>query len=613
MRLSALLLLLACSGVEESTPELAQPEAPNTRMPAVPIQGGTMERVGDLVLLADPGAGVVEIVSATSARRVEQLDFGLESQPSRMAVDGTTAFVVLRGAGSVAAIDALGAQVAWSEWVCAEPRGVDVSAGEVVVACAGGELVTIDATDGSLIDSVYVDTDLRDVVVDGDIRYVSRFRSAEVLEVDRSGAVLTRQAPPIHDLQVYEYNRSEPFLPHVAWRMIAHPDGGVVMLHQRSTDMELEERPGTKTTDLRELETTMVIVEKSDDNLVQAYYGPPPPPVIERVEVEIENPYVGPDCRSSVTHSAVTWFRGDGQIQSSVPVLTGGLAVDISFDGAQYAIVSAGSNGGSRQQLAVIDQQSLFHSPWACIPDGFLVNDGSTTSVMLDDGQLVVGSRYPRRIDIGDQKVVLDTLEADPGFSLFHEDTGIGMACASCHPEGQDDGHTWRSTEDGTRRTMRASGGLKQTAPYHWAGDHGSLVHLLAETRVERMDGRPVSSGDAAALLDFLHDVPTPKATPRQPELVETGRQLFDERGCATCHLGDQLTNNKNEDIGRAEVAQTPSLIGVGLRQPLMRDGCASNLEERFTNEHCGGEKHGEVDPTETEVISALVAYLESL
>lgn len=613
-RFSPLLLLLACS-VDEKEPvsEVAQPARSAQKGVDAPVHGGTMARADSgHLLFADPGAGVVEIVDATTLDQTGRVLFDSDARPSRIAVQGAQAAVVLRGQGRVAAIDVTTGEVSWDSWVCAEPRGIDsdTSRGEWVVACASGELVTVKAADGSLVDSVLVDSDLRDVVVQGDLRYVSRFRSAELLTVDRSGEILTRQVPPAHDLLVHEYNRSEPFVPGVAWRTVAHPDGGVVMLHQRTTDMPLEDRPGTRATDIADPEVMVILVAASESE-TPPYYGPPEKP--EPIAMEVEVPYNGPDCRSPVTHSAVTRFKPDGTIQTSVPLLAGATPVDIAIHGSTYAIVAAGSNGGDGNQLTVTEEQSLFYSPWACLPDGTRINDATMTSVAFNHDQVVLGSRYPRSIDKVDDRIVLDTTQAPTGFALFHEDPGIGMSCASCHPEGQDDGHTWRSEVEGTRRTLRASGTLKQTAPYHWEGNHATLADLLEDTRVGRMNGYPVSRSEADDLLDFLEGIPTPKATPKDAELVESGRELFDDRGCAGCHSGELFTNNANEDIGKPEIVQTPSLVGVGVRTPLMRDGCADSLEERFTNAYCGGDKHGNVAPDETEAIRALVAYLETL
>jgi hypothetical protein len=65
-------------------------------------------------------------------------------------------------------------------------------------------------------------------------------------------------------------------------------------------------------------------------------------------------------------------------------------------------------------------------------------------------------------------------------------------------------------------------------------------------------------------------------------------------------------------DVGTGLVAQVPSLVGVGYRLPVMHDGCALRLVDRFDLD-CGGAAHGRAHvllPYERE---ALAAYLSSL
>jgi hypothetical protein len=65
-----------------------------------------------------------------------------------------------------------------------------------------------------------------------------------------------------------------------------------------------------------------------------------------------------------------------------------------------------------------------------------------------------------------------------------------------------------------------------------------------------------------------------------------------------------------NEDVGTGGAFQAPSLVGVGARLPLMHDGCADTLRERF-DPACGGDAHGPA--LSDEEVDALVAYLETL
>ena len=54
------------------------------------------------------------------------------------------------------------------------------------------------------------------------------------------------------------------------------------------------------------------------------------------------------------------------------------------------------------------------------------------------------------------------------------------------------------------------------------------------------------------------------------------------------------------------------SLLGVGQRVPVMHDGCAATLRDRF-DASCGGTAHGNTSRLAESQLSDLVAYLESI
>ncbi len=60
---------------------------------------------------------------------------------------------------------------------------------------------------------------------------------------------------------------------------------------------------------------------------------------------------------------------------------------------------------------------------------------------------------------------------------------------------------------------------------------------------------------------------------------------------CSTCHNGAKLTNNQPMDVGTGGAFQVPPLVGVGWRTPLMHDGCATTLADRFGA--CATPQHG--------------------
>src|SRR5262249_31485134 len=104
-----------------------------------------------------------------------------------------------------------------------------------------GELVSISDSGTT---TAALDRDLRDIVVHADgSMTVSRFRSAEVLNLDANGNVLGRTAPiaALNRVTVQTDDPKNPeivsarYQPDVAWRSTPAPDGSIYVLHQYAT------------------------------------------------------------------------------------------------------------------------------------------------------------------------------------------------------------------------------------------------------------------------------------------------------------------------------------------------------------------------------------------
>jgi mono/diheme cytochrome c family protein len=193
-----------------------------------------------------------------------------------------------------------------------------------------------------------------------------------------------------------------------------------------------------------------------------------------------------------------------------------------------------------------------------------------------------------------------------------------GLACASCHPEGRDDGHVWSFSDVGARRTQSLAGTLAGTAPFHWQGELASLDVLLDEVMMRRMGALPQSAERTDALRTWLENIPpvrTTEALARAAGDVERGRALFEseETLCASCHGGPSGTNSTTVYVGTGISAQVPSLVGLGTRAPYMHDGCAPTLFERFDPACGGGDMHGFTSQLGEADIRDLVAYVLTL
>jgi cytochrome c peroxidase len=256
--------------------------------------------------------------------------------------------------------------------------------------------------------------------------------------------------------------------------------------------------------------------------------------------------------------------------------------------------------------------------------NGLVIDSDQPATAVTFSGSDVVAQRFVNarltRFQSGGvvETQLSNTVIEDTGHELFHRDTGGGLACASCHPEGTDDGHVWRFTGLGPRRTQNLAVPLAETAPFHWDGDLPSVASLMDEVFVERMGGAFQSEERLDVLQHWLFTAPKTIRVKDVDAAAERGKVLFEsaEVGCSSCHTGKALTDNLSYDVGTAlrSRLQVPSLVGLAAHPPFMHDGCAMTLRERFDNEACGGgDLHGRTSQLDTEHVDDLVAYLHTL
>jgi hypothetical protein len=262
-----------------------------------------------------------------------------------------------------------------------------------------------------------------------------------------------------------------------------------------------------------------------------------------------------------------------------------------------------------------------------------LVLDAQAVAVAFDaQGRLYIQNRVPARLDIvqplydpkddrasatSQRAIALaDGVVRDLGHELFHGDVGpAGLSCASCHGEGQDDGHVWRFEGVGARRSLSLRGGLLETLPLHWNAEFESFEALVANVRGARMGGDALPLMPMRALGQWLDKLPSLRVKAPDEAAAMRGRALFESTavGCASCHSGPTLTNNQSVDVGTGDVFQVPSLRGLALRAPFMHDGCAERLRDAFEASCGGSEHHARIVQLSAEEASDLLVYLDSL
>jgi mono/diheme cytochrome c family protein len=118
------------------------------------------------------------------------------------------------------------------------------------------------------------------------------------------------------------------------------------------------------------------------------------------------------------------------------------------------------------------------------------------------------------------------------GRRLFHKggDAKIakdGRACASCHPDGRDDGLVW-STPEGPRQTILLAGRVGRGAPFGWLGQHPSLKEHIKIT-MKNLKGTGVADTEYDALVSYIGAM---KAPPRDTKSLSA-----DDRGALEAYL----------------------------------------------------------------------------
>ncbi len=586
--------------------------------PPPAISGGTLVILPDGVtaVAADPDRDTIAVVNLTNHALTANIPLLPHDEPGRLVADAAGhVHVILRRGGALVTIDPVAGTVLARRAACPIPRGVayDPATDLVHVACMGGELVSFPAAGGDATRTLQLPRDLRDVVVDGDTLLVSQFRSAQVLVIDGSGEITATVVPPAYGDP--SARLGDTFTPSAAWRMRAQPGGGAILLHQRGTT------------------GTVTVGDKGIPGVGGASGG--------------SSGYGSSNPCAALIHPALTPITPGTSSPTTPPIPGMVLPVDfaISSDGSTVAVVAAGNaHNAVVQSLFVSNYSDLTdHSHLTCCPDG--VHGPNAVRTMLDPGcqfqpvpprpcpqpmgeaeavgfdganRIVVQTREPATIQVPEAGVVIslsDVSRADLGHEIFHSNTGDGIACASCHMEGQEDGRTWNFDTEGPRRTMTVAGGISGRAPYHWDGGLASFGDLVTTVYNQRMGGPSLLPDQVAAAQSWMNAIPRLPGVVSDPEAVARGQSLFTDslHGCALCHSGPQLTTDRsNLDVGTGGTFKVPSLVGLAYTAPYLHDGCAATLADRFGS--CGGgDLHGVTSTLTPEQLSDLIAYLDSL
>ncbi|MBI5516263.1 MAG: c-type cytochrome [Deltaproteobacteria bacterium] len=534
------------------------------------MSGGTLAVTldGAEAIASDPDTDRVLIVGLAD-RSVTAVSLRPGDEPGRVVVDDhRRAHVALRRGGAVVTLELDSRTITARREVCRLPRGLAWDPVEEVlhVACAGGELVTLPTGDGPPTRTVRLERDLRDVVVHGNRLYVTRFRSAEVLVLDEGGAVVGRARADLPRTAAS-----------VAWRAVPSPRGGLWLLHQRVGDAPVA--------------------------LTAAGYYSSHVTYCTGTE--------------AIARPGLAWVRPPAEVRVLPELPFAPLAVDVAAaPSAERLAVAIPGNWGSAERPQVIET-STEPSPVCMRLTPYTVPRGQVVAVAYGaEGALWVQTRAPATLVRLSDRTVIELggpAMEHAGHRLFHSQPAGLMTCASCHPEGGDDGRNWTFAGLGIRRTQNLLGGVLETAPFHWDGDLMDFSALLGEVMVRRMRARAPSPSESNALERWVDALPPLPASDRGAAAAR-GEALFRSEavGCAGCHSGRAYTNGQTVAVGTGGPFQVPTLRGLAWRAPYMHNGCAATLRDRFGP--CGGgEAHGHTAHLLPAQLEDLLAFLESL
>ena len=593
----ALGLLVAVAGCRANG---ASPAPSNGRVGSsvVLLDGGAR------IAVVDPDQGSVSLLDATSLEPLGRVDVG--DEPRALLAIGARLLVTTHRGGALVTIDPATAKVVATAPLCAGAFGLAVSADErqLAVACEWDEVV---------------------------------------LRLDRATLAVLQRTPVRRPRAVAFVGADVVAVEHVGGHVVRiHPDGS----HDARSLVPTEApyRPAL-TGMTANLATAIVpafgavhvthLLENHDGDATRE-------PIADDYGTVLDgNPKINPALTTLDSGRPVAYARFDGG-----PRVFDGPSAAAAF-GERYLLVAHASTN----DVAVIDTAAT--TPDTRVIGSFAVGSGPH-GVAVDEAQQVafVDNAFDHsvsRIDLAGKALSTRAPRWDadltrvrplpPVFSaaalagrkLFYDATNshvtpsAAVVCATCHPDGGDDGLVWfiRTAKIPLkrRRTPHLANAGARTAPYHWDGSLPTRGALTRTTMTDLMagDGLLVDVDSIAAYLDEI--VKPPRATPGDPAAIARGQALFvGAAGCATCHAGEELTDRslhavlapmslQADDV--FPMADTPGLRGVFLRAPYFHDGRAKDLDDLLGRDDAAG--HGKASTLSAAERVDLIAYLRTL
>jgi DNA-binding beta-propeller fold protein YncE len=589
------------------------------------------------VLVADADDDSIAVSSADGRTLLKTVAVGRGPEQIVVGPDGR-AWVTLRRSGEVALLAPGSRTLAALASVGVEPFGLALAPGArtVYVTVSGSaEVVGLDADTLAERLRIPVDRDPRGIALlpDDERLFVTHLtgRGVTLVDVPRvellrarpDGSLWAKALPPVRTIPLASENPRR--VANLAWAIAPGPDGHRLFVPHASEDtgasIEPQSRASTYGAGTPEPMVAALTTVDAAGELARA------DPV---ADIRANRHFGGEPCLSSISQPRALAVDARGG-----RLFVAGFGSD---DVTAYALEDAPWLG--EQRFCIRLARGSGPNGLAVSPDGGRLyihtafDHQLQTITLADVGHRHAGLRHARLALAHDRLPAA----AARGRRIFytagdaHQSASGRLPCASCHPEGRQDGLVWR-LDDGPRQTPMLAGRLVGTAPYNWLGGGVDLQHNMTET-LRRLGGSGLSKSELSDLELFLTrylDAPPPVPAPAAA-LVARGKALFESSdvGCAHCHdPSRRFTDGKQHDIGtisREEVAKlvapdkpdprrgynTPSLLGIARTAPYFHDGTAATLRDVLTSAN-PGDRMGRTADLKPAEVDALVAYLTTL
>ncbi|MBT9555036.1 MAG: c-type cytochrome [Myxococcales bacterium] len=581
----AVLLSAACSGGSIVDDATTHPVG------TTDVRSSSILLIGEEIVVVDPDVDSISVLDRTALQPIARIEVGDEPR-QLLSLPGGQLVVSTHRGGELVFVDLTSRLVTSRVTICAGPFGMALRAsGPVVVACEYDHRV-VEWTPAGVREIGRVPR-VRAVATSGDLIYAASFvgTGARVFRFDDDDT--TMSTSPVPSVESGGRGTAPPSATQLT-AILPTDDGG--------------------------LWVAMQLVDNGPSD-GPAGYGdivdgnPRVRPLIQRLDSDLQPVGIGAYARFDGSERA---FNAPSALEfgpDNTLVIAHRSSADVAILSADGRSVTHVARVGSGPAGLAVDLDARV----VYVDNAF---DGSVSRLDLSGGAPLTRVRnLPYRV----------STDALAGRRTFHDSrdvhlTPLGVvACSTCHPEGADDGLTWDlhagDVTPRRRRSMHLGVAPIGRAGLHWDGEFEDMRSLLASTIPNLMggDGLLVDADDVSAYVTELVAPPPPRAP---LERAEAGRKVFERAGCATCHSGVRLTDDRFHAVlspmttapgDTLSAARTPSLLGIAHRAPYFHDGRSPDLDDLHRRTDATVHGADGVALLTDDDVADLVIYLESL